>query len=127
MLFCVSVSVSPSLFLVLVYSMEPKRKSTPSRNPFRSGAFSSSPSNPTPSHVQFRDDKVRKDFSENFSRRGIHLECQVILSDLSDTNLLIVIYSWDWESLCDISVTYPFVIIQEFYSNMHGFDYLVPH
>ena len=55
------------------------------------------------------------------------MECQVILSDLSDTNLLIVIYSWDWESLCDISVTYPFVIIQEFYSNMHGFDYLVPH
>ena len=29
-------------------------------------------------------------------------------------------------SHCDIPVTYPSVLIQEFYSNMHGFDYSVP-
>ena len=32
-----------------------------------------------------------------------------------------------WESLCDIPVTCPSVIIQEFYSNIHGFDTFVPH
>ena len=32
-----------------------------------------------------------------------------------------------WESLCGIPVTCPSMIIQEFYSNMHGFDYFVPH
>ena len=32
-----------------------------------------------------------------------------------------------WESLCDIPITCPSVVIQEFYSNMHGFDYSVPH
>ena len=58
----------------LVYSMAPKRKSTPSRNPLRSGASSSSssPSDPTPSHLPFRDEKAKSDFLENFSRRGIH-------------------------------------------------------
>ena len=62
------VSLSPSLFLVLVCSMTPKRKSTLSRNPLRSGASSSSsPSYPTPSHFKFRDDKACKDFLENFS------------------------------------------------------------
>ena len=47
------VSLSPSLsfFLALACSMAPKRKSTPSRNPICSGASSSSPSNPAPSHV----------------------------------------------------------------------------
>ena len=62
----------------------------------------------------------------NFSRRGIHSECQVILSDFADTDLPFVIHSRGWESLCDVSVTCPLVLIQEFYSNMHGIDRLVP-
>ena len=37
-----------------------------------------------------------------------------------------VIHSQDWESLGDILVTCPSVLIQEFYSNMHGFDFSVP-
>ncbi|KAL0010613.1 hypothetical protein SO802_005721 [Lithocarpus litseifolius] len=79
--------------------MAPKRKSVPSQNPFHSEASSSS--NPTP-HVRFCDDKTRWNFSEKFSRRGIHSECQVILSDFSDTDLPTVIHSRGWESLCDI-------------------------
>ena len=93
----VSLSLSLSLslsFLALVFSMAPKRKSTLSQNPLRSGtSSSSSPSDPTPSHVRFRDDKARKDFSENFSRRGVHLKHQVVLSDFFDTDLPTVIYS----------------------------------
>ena len=108
--------------------MAPKGKSTLSRNPLRSGASSSSsPSDLTPSQVRFCDDKARKDFSKNFSQRGIHLECQVIPSDFSNTNLPTVIYSRGWESLYGIPVTCPFTIIWEFYSNMHGFDISVPH
>ena len=114
-----SPSLSLSLSLALVYSMAPKRKSAPSRNPLHFEA--SSFSDPTPSFVRFHDDKAQKDFSENFSRRGIHSEQQVILLDFSDTDLPTVIYSWGWESLCGISVTCPSVIIQEFYSNMHRF------
>ena len=64
---------------------------------------------------------------ENFCRGGIHSECQVILSNFSDTDLPTVIYSRGWESLCGASVTCPFVIIQEFYSNMHGINTSVPH
>jgi len=124
----VSLSLSPSLFLALVCSMAPKGKYTLSRNPLCFGAsFSSSPSNSTPSHVQFHDDKACKDISENFSRRGIHSERQVILLDFFDTDLPTAIYSRGWESLCGILVTCPSVIIQEFYSNMHGFNYSVPH
>ena len=118
-LFCLSLSFC----LHLVCSVAPKSKFTPSRNPFRSGASSS---NSTPSHVRFRDPKARKDFSENFSRHGIHLECQVILSYFSNTNLSNVIYSKGWKSLYGIPVTCNFVIIQEFYSNMHKFEYSVP-
>ena len=44
----------------------------------------------------------------------------------SDTDLTTIIYSRGWESLCVIPVNCPSVIIQEFYSNMHGFDYSVP-
>ena len=87
------VSLSLSLSLVN-YSMAPKRKSTLSRNPLHSRASSSSPfANSTPSHVRFPDDKIRKDSSENFSWRNIHSECQVILSDFSDTDLPTVICS----------------------------------
>ena len=113
--------------LSLVYVscvMAPKRKNTPSQNPLRSEASTSS--DPTPSHVWFCDEKSKSDFFENFSRRGIHSEHQVILSDFSNTDLPTVIHSRSWESLCDVPVTCPSVLIQEFYSNMHGFDYSIP-
>ena len=108
-----SLSLSLSLFLTLVASWHLNI------NPFRLGTLfvqeessSSSPSNPTPSHVRFRDEKAKLDFSENFSRRGIHLEHQVVLSDFSDTDLPTVIYSRGWESPCGVSVMCPFMIIQ---------------
>ena len=120
--------LSLSLFLLVSLLMAPRKsKSTPSQNPLRSEASSSSFVDPTPFHVRFHDDKARKDFSENFSQCSIHSEHQVILLDFSNTDLPIVIHSRGWESLCDILVTCPFMIIQEFYSNMHRFDYSVPH
>ena len=121
-LLCVSLSLS---FFRLVCSMAPKKsKSTPSQNPLHSRVASSFDS--TPSLVRFCDDKAHKDFLENFSRRGIHSKRQVVLSDFSDTDLPTVIYSRGQESLCNISVTCPSMIIQELYSNMHGFDYSLP-
>ena len=71
--------------------MAPKRKSTPARSPLRSDASSSS--DPSPSNARFRDDDAFKAFSENFSRRDIHSERQVVLSDFADTNLPFVIHS----------------------------------
>ena len=125
MLFCLSPSFSLSF---VSFSMTPNRKSTLARNPLRSGAASfSSPSDSTPSDVQFCDDKARKDFSKNFSQRGIHSKCQVILSDFFNIDLPTIIYSRGWESLCSIPVTCLFVIIQEFYSNMHKFNYSICH
>ena len=63
------VSLSPSFSLSYVSCvMAPKRKSTPFLNPLSFGASSSSPSDPTPSHVWFRDEKAKSDFLENFSR-----------------------------------------------------------
>ena len=47
--------------------------------------------------------------------------------DFSDTDLPTVIYSRGWESLCGAQVKCHFVIIQEFYSNMHRIDTFVPH
>ena len=114
----------PLFLLTLVMSMAPKRKSTPAQNPFRSDAFSSF--DPSPSNVRFCDDDAFKAFSENVSRRGIHSECQVVLLDFADTDLPSVIHSRGWESLCDVLVTCPLVLIQEFYSNMHGIDRSVP-
>ena len=89
--------------------MAPKPKSTPARNPLRSGASSSS--DPTLSHIRFRDDDAFKAFSENFSRLGIHSERQVVLSDFADIDLPFVIDSRRWESLCDVLVTCPLVLI----------------
>ena len=104
------VFLSPSLSLVYVsWVMAPKRRSTPSQNHFCSRASTSS--DPTPSHVQFHDNKARQDFLENFSRQGIHSECQVIFLDFSDTNLPTIIHNRGWESLCDILVTYPSMLI----------------
>ena len=102
-------------------------ESTLSQNPLHFGASISSSFDPTPSHVQFYDEKARKDFLENFCRRGIHPERQVLLLDFSDIDLPTVIYSRGWESLRGIPVICPFVIIQEFYSNMHGIDTSIPH
>ena len=98
-----------SLLFTLVVSMAPKRKSTLSQNPFHFGASSSS--DPTPSYLQFHDENARKDFSENFSRRGVHSERLVILADFADIDLPTVIHSRGWESLCDISVTCPSMLI----------------
>ena len=123
-----SVSFFPSLSLSLVYvsaSMALKRKSTPSQNPFHYGASTSS--DPTPSSIWFHDEDARKDFLEKFSWRGVHSERWVILVDFANINLPDVIHNRGWESLCDVSATCPFVLIQEFYSNMHGLDSLVPH
>ena len=117
-LFYLSLSLSLSIWLVC--SVAPKKSnSTPSWNSLHSGT---STSDSTPFNVWFYDDKAWK----NFSRRGIHLKCQVFLSDFSDTDLPTVIYSQGWESLYGIPITCPSVIIQEFYSNMHGFDTSVP-
>ena len=81
----------PLLLVTLVVSMAPKHKSTPTWNPLCSCASSSS--NPSPSHIQFHDDDAFKAFSKNFSRRDIHSERQVILSDFADTNLPSVIHN----------------------------------
>ena len=86
----------------------------------------SSYSDSAPLSLRFRDDDAFKAFSENFSRRDIHSERQVVLSDFADTNLPSVIHSRGWESLCDVPITCPLVLIQEFYSNMHGIDRSVP-
>ena len=108
-LFWLSFSLSPLLLFTLVVSMTPKRKSTPSQNPLCSRISSSS--DPTPSLVRFCDEEAQKEFSEKFSRRGVHLERRVILADFADTDLPDVIYSWVWESLCDVSVTCPSMLI----------------
>ena len=94
---------------MLVMSMAPKRKSTPAQNPLHSDA--SLFSDPSPSHIRFRDDDAFKAFTENFSRRGINSEHQVILTDFVDTDLPSVIHSRGWESLCDVLITYPLVLI----------------
>ena len=79
------LSFSPSYISCV---MAPKHKSTPSRNSLRSRVSSFfSPSNPTPSHSWFRDEKAKSDFFKNFSQRGIHSKLQVVLSDFSDIDL----------------------------------------
>ena len=95
----VILSLPLCLFTIVVF-MAPKCKSTPVRNPLHSGASSSF--DPTLSHIRFRDDDAFKAFSENFSKRGIHSERQVILLDFADTDLPSVIHSRGWESLCDV-------------------------
>ena len=54
------------------------------------------------------------------------MERRVVLADFADTNLPDVIHSRGWESLCDVPITCPSMLIQEFYSNMHGIDSSVP-
>ena len=50
----------------------------------------------------------------------------MILSDFSDTALPTIILSRGWESLCKSPVSCHIVIIQEFYSNRHGFITSIP-
>ena len=54
-IFCFSLSLSLSLSLSDRLRMAPKRKSTPSRNPLH---FGTSSSDPTPTHIRFRDGKA---------------------------------------------------------------------
>ena len=124
-LLCWYFSDCLSLFLTLVCFMAPKRKYTLSQNPLRSEASSSF--DPTPSSIKFCDDGAQKDFSKNICRRDIHSESHIVLSNFFNTNLPTVIHSRGWGLLCDIPVTCPSMIIQEFYSNMHGIDTSVPH
>ena len=106
--------------------MAPKCKSNPTQNPFRS-RFSSSSDLLIPSlHIRFRGEKAHQDFSENFSKRGVHPERHVILSDFAGTPLPDVIHTRGWESLCEIPLRCPIVFIQNFYFNMHGIDTSVP-
>ena len=66
------LSLSLSLSLIDC-AMAPKvRKSTLAQNPLGSG-FSSFDHIP-PFHIQFHDEKARKDFLENFQKRGVHSE-----------------------------------------------------
>ena len=94
-----------SILFTLVVFMAPRRKSTPARNLLRSNASSSSDS--APLSLQVRDKDAYKALSKNFSRRGFHSERQVILSDFANTNL----HSRGWESLCDVPVICPLVLI----------------
>ena len=49
--------------------MAPKaHKSTLTRNPFQGFRSSSSFDSPVPLHVQFCDEKAKKDFSKNFQK-----------------------------------------------------------
>ena len=104
------VFLSLPLFLfTLVVSMSPKRKSSSARNPLHSGVSSSSDS--ALLSLRLCDDDAHKAFSENFSRCGIHSECQVILEDFADTDLPTIIHSRGWESLCDVLVACPLMLI----------------
>ena len=48
------------------------------------------------------------------------------MANFANNDLPNVIHSWGWESLRDILVTCPFMLIQEFYSNMHEIDSSIP-
>ena len=98
-----------SILFTLVVSMAFKRKSTTARNPLHSGVSLSS--DYALLSLRFCDDDAHKAFSENFSRCGIHSECQVILEDFADTDLPTIIHSRGWESLCDVLVACPLVLI----------------
>ena len=99
----------PFFLFTLVMSMAPKCKSIPTRNPLRFEASSSSDS--APLSLRFRDDDAHKAFSENFSRRSVHSERQVILANFADIDLPTVIHSREWELLCDVLVTCPLMLI----------------
>ena len=119
-LFCFSLSLSLSLSHSLC--MAPMCKTTPSWNLLH---FKASSSNHT-LHVWFCDEKARQDFSENFSKCRIHSKRCMILLDFFETTLPTIIHSWGLESLCEIPVSCPTMIIHEFYSNMHRINSSIP-
>ena len=84
--------------------MAPK-KSAPSQNPISRRHSTSSPSSIPPS---------------------IHSKRQVILSNFPDTSLPDAFHSQGWASLCEKPLRCSEVFIQEFYSNMHAIDTVVP-
>ena len=114
-----------SILFTLVVSIAPKCKSTQAQNPLHSDASSSS--DQAPLSLCFCNDNAHKAFTESFSWQGIHSKCRVILGHFADIDLPTVIHNREWESLCDEPVTCSLVLIQEFYPNMHGFDYSLPH
>ena len=116
--------LSLSLFLSVCCFMAPKWKSTSSQNPLHCGA---STSDSTPSHIRFRDEKARTDFSENFSRKAFIQNAKSSYRTFPILTFPLSSRVRGWESLCGISITCPSVIIHYFYSNMHGFDYSIPH
>ena len=77
------VFISLPLFLfTIVVSMAPKRKSTPAQNSLCFDASSSSDF--ALLSLRFHGEDAHKAFSENFSRRGVHSERQVILANFAD-------------------------------------------
>ena len=54
------------------------------------------------------------------------MERRVILADFADIDLPDVIHNQGWESLCDVPITCPSLLIQEFFSNMHRLNSSVP-
>ena len=120
-----SLPLSLSLSLSHRLCMAPKCKSTPVWNPFHSRSSSSDLPTP-PLHARFYDEKVHQDFSENFSKHGVHSEPHVILSNFADPPFPDVIHTQGWESLCEIPLRCPTVFILEFYSNMHDIDTFMP-
>ena len=82
-----------SILFMLVVIMAPNRKFILAWNPLHSSSSSSSDS--APLFLRFRDDDAHNAFSENFFRRGIHSELQVILAGFVDTDLPTVIHSRD--------------------------------
>ena len=121
-LFCVFLSLTLLLSLVALWHLNGNLLRP--RTLFIPGHLFLIPPLPTLGSMMI---KPVKTFLENFSRRGIHSKCQVILSNFFNTDLPTVIHNRGWESLCSASVTCPSMIIRDFYSNMYRFDYLVPH
>ena len=105
-LFCLSLSFSLFLSLVALWHLN--------ENPLRLGTLF------VPRHLLLLPPLIL-----------LHLKSSFVMikpvTNFSDTGLPTVIYSRGWESLCGIPVTCPSVIIQAFYSNMHGFDYTIPY
>ena len=120
---CFFACISLSFLLSVSCSMEPKRKSTPSWNPLHSGASSSF--DPTPSHVRFRDVNPNRTSLRTFLDEAFIQNAKSFYWTFPTLTYPLSFIVGGWESLCDVLVTCPWVLIQEFYSNMHGFDYLV--
>ena len=70
--------------------------------------------------------RPERNFFENFQKRGVQPEHQVILSDFADTPLPEVIQTLGWEFLLERPTKCLVVFIQEFYSNIHDIDTFMP-